>query len=472
MKRSTLFRYGAYVFSVGGARVAGLLITSLTFPFLVRHLGVQMYGLWSYVVALCAFLGTVSNPGLTTYAAQQIAARREEAFEIIADVLVLRLFSVLVAGAVLLAVATLERRADVRHLLYWYGIGILLVNLLGSDYLLTGLEMFHARSVLTLIQQALYAVGIFGFVRTPANVIWVPTSILASVIITNTLAWLLLWKRGVRFRFHIRPARWKGILVPSGHYALSALMSNVYHRTGHIVVRWMLDEQALGFYAAAARFVDIVRNFATIVLGIMMPRMALSAKSERDMMRFARFAVSVTALVSIPLMLGTIVTAPQLVQLVLGSQYAGAISLLRWMSPYLVTAPAASLLTGTMLYAMGRHRAYLASTVGGAMAGVLLYLTLIPIAGLKGAAVAYALAEFVVAAIAYASLPPDLRSLWKSPLVAVAAAAGLLMMATVGILTFRISQPFLLISAGALVYTLASGWFVKKWLVDEFGGLW
>lgn len=471
MSRNTLLRYAGYVFSVGGARIASILITSLTFPFLVRHLGVQMYGLWSYVVVVCALVDTVGNPGLTSYAAQQIAARREEAFDLVANVLLLRLFSVLVAAAVLVMVAAFETRADVHRLLIGYGLTMLLVNLLSPDYLLTGLEMFHAKSVLILIQQTLYAAGIFAFVRTPEHVIWAPISIVVSVIVANGLAWLALWKRGVRLPLRIQPARWKGIIVPSAHYALSSLMSNLYHRSGHIVVRWLLNDQALGLYAAAARFVDIVRGFVTVLLNVMTPRMALSAKSPGGIARIARFAVSITALVSIPLMLGTVATARQLVPLVLGGTYLSAVPVLQWMAPYILVAPTASLLAGTMLYAMGRHRAYLASTAGGAIAGVALYLTLIPLAGLKGAAMAYVLAEFVVAVIAYASLPHELRGLWKNPLIAVAATAGLLMVAVVAMLTSRMTQPFLLISVGALVYISASGWFVKKWLVSEFGGL-
>ena len=66
--------------SVTTARVVGTILTAATFPFLVRRLGVDIYGLWSYVVAVCGFTGLVANPGLTTYAAQQVAARREAAF--------------------------------------------------------------------------------------------------------------------------------------------------------------------------------------------------------------------------------------------------------------------------------------------------------------------------------------------------------------------------------------------------------
>src|SRR5690242_5067194 len=88
--QTSLVRYGGFVFSVGAARSVGILISSLTFPFLVHRLGVEVYGYWSYAVAVLAFLAALSNPGLTVYATQQVAARRAEAFDLIPNILVLR----------------------------------------------------------------------------------------------------------------------------------------------------------------------------------------------------------------------------------------------------------------------------------------------------------------------------------------------------------------------------------------------
>ncbi len=43
-------------------------------------------------------------------------------------------------------------------------------------------------------------------------------------------------------------------------------MSNLYHRSGTVAVRWYLGEHALGLYAAAARLADLLRNFLSSLL--------------------------------------------------------------------------------------------------------------------------------------------------------------------------------------------------------------
>lgn len=460
------WRYGGYVFSVTGARTAGILISSLTFPYLVRRLGVEAYGQWSYVVALCAFLNVMADPGMSLFLTQQVAARRQAAFESIPDVLFLRLISSLIAASALLAIASHEARVNVRQILLLYGIGILFANLIAADPLLGALELFHLRSLLTVMQQLVYALMVFMAVRSTRDLIWLPISILFSSAASALVAWIVLWRRGVRFRARLRPGCWRRILVPSLHYATSTLMSNIYHRTGHLLVRWFLGDFALGIYAAAVRFVEMLRGFIIIILQVLMPRIAAAADSAAELRRLARYATSIMATLSVPLTVGLIGTAHLLVPWVLGPEYLADVPLLHWMAPYLITASAASLFSGTILFAMGRHRAYLTSTAGGALVGAFLYLTLIPVWGLRGAALAFVTAELVVAAIALAKIP-DLHGSWKNAVLWISPASALLMVFAIRLANTYTSQAIVVVFVGACVYMMSCGWFVRRLLVEH-----
>jgi O-antigen/teichoic acid export membrane protein len=468
-RSSALLRYGGFFASVGAARALGLIITSVTFPILVRRLGVETYGLWSYVVAVCSFFEVLANPGLTTHMTQQIAARRNAAAGMVADFLALRGLSSLVAIAALLVVAGFEVRPDVRFLLRSYGSGLLFVGLTGSDFFLTSLELFHVRSLLTLIQQLLYAAGILMLVRTPKDIAWLPASILGSALVTNLAGWVVLWHKGFQPLFVVSPSRWHTMLVPSLHYAATTVMSTIYHRTGHIVVRWFLGDYALGLYAAAVRFVDLLRNFGNIVLSVLMPRMALAAQSQAGLKRLVRAAVSALAAISIPLTLGTLATAHLMVPWVLGANYAAAVPAVRWIAPFLIVAPLASLLSGTVLYALGKHREYLASATVGAVSAVLLALMLVRAFGLSGACLAFVLPEVAVGVTAYCLIPRELRDLWKNPIIAVVGFSALLMVGAVRLANSYTSRPLLVVGAGAAVYIVASILMGRKLLMEQFG---
>jgi polysaccharide transporter, PST family len=466
----SLLRYGAFALSLTSARVVGTALAAVTFPFLVRRLGVDVYGLWSYVIAVCGFTGLLANPGLTTYSAQQVAARREAAFETVSDVLILRLLASLIAIAAVWVVAGFETRQDARFLLRLYGVASVVIGSLSVDYLLGSFELFHVQSFTTIAQQSLYAVGIFTLVRSPKDVVWVPISILGSSFLTSFVAWIFLWRVGFRFRPSIAPRRWAVIMVPSLHYAASSLMSNLYHRSGHIAVRWYLGEYALGLYAAAARLADVLRGFLSITQTVLMPRMALRANSPGGMLRITRVAASVLVLFGVPLTVGGIVTAPVVVPWVLGSQFQGAVRAFQWVTPYMITAPAAVLFAG-IIYALGRHRAYFISTLAGAVCAVLLSLILPPLFGIPGACVGYVLSEGGVAFCAFLFCPPEVRAGARTPLLGAALAASLIMAVALWIALPRHLHPLALIGVGCGVYGISWAIFGRGLLRREMEGI-
>ncbi|MGD0792415.1 MAG: oligosaccharide flippase family protein [Terriglobales bacterium] len=466
----SLLRYGGFALSVTSARVVGTILTAATFPFLVRRLGVDMYGLWSYVVAVCGFTGLLANPGLTSYAAQQVAARREAAFETISDVLVLRVLAAGVAAVAVLVVASFEVRQDVRLLLKWFGIASALSGCLSLDYLLNSLELFHVQSSISIAQQSLYAAGIFTMIRSPKDVIWVPVSIVASSSLTSLIGWTFLWRAGYRFRFSIAPRRWAVILVPSLHYAASSLMTSLSHRSGHIAVRWYLGEHALGLYAAAGRLADILRNFLSVPQTVLMPRMALRADSADGLSRLTRISASILVLFGVPLTVGGVVTAPVVVPWVLGVQFQEAVHTFQWVALYMIAMPATMLFAG-IIYAMGRHRAYFISTLTGAISAVVLSLTLPPLFGVGGACVALVLGELGVALCAFLLCPPEVRAAAKTPLLSVAVIASLIMGAALWVALPRHLPPLVLIGLGCAVYAISWAGIGRNLLKREVEGI-
>lgn len=448
----SLLRYGGYVASLTTARVLGTVITAATFPFLVRRLGVDVYGIWSYVVAVCGFTGLIANPGLTAYATQQVAARRHEAFQTVSDVIVLRIIAAALASLAILIVARFEAQYEARLLLKLFGITTAFTGALSLDYLLPSLELFHVQSVASISQQSLYAVGIFTLIRSPKDVIWVPASIIASSVLTSIIAWTFLWRAGYRFHLSIAPRRWGAITVPSLHYGASSLMSTLYHRSGHIAVRWYLGDHALGLYAAAARLADVLRNFLSIAQNVMMPRMAMRANSPGGLSRLTRIAASILVLFGVPLTVGALATAPAVVPWLLGAQFQPAVAAFRWIAPYLLTAPAAVLFAGTILYAMGRHQDYFFSALSGAITAVVLCLILPPLLGIAGACIAYVLGEFAVALYAFLRCPPDVRAAAITPVLPFAAIASLIMGVALGLALPLHLHPLALVGLGCAIY--------------------
>ncbi len=158
------------------------------------------------------------------------------------------------------------------------------------------------------------------------------------------------------------------------------------------------------------------------------------------------------------LMVGILTTAQVLVPLALGVQYAESARLLPWLAPYVVVAPLAAFFSGTVLYALGKHREYLISTATGAAVAVVAYLALVPLGGIRGASVAFVLGEAVVAAVAYRLAPQAAREVWSSPLLKVGM-AGTALMAVALVAARLLRDPTLAAAvASGILYVIFCGW--------------
>jgi O-antigen/teichoic acid export membrane protein len=223
-------------------------------------------------------------------------------------------------------------------------------------------------------------------------------------------------------------------------------------------------------YAAAARLADVLRNFLSVTQTVLMPRMALRANSADGLSRLTRIAASVLIWFGVPLTVGGIVTAPVVVPWLLGGQFQEAAHAFQWVTPYMITAPAAVLFAG-IIYATGRHRAYFVSTLVGAVSAVLLCLILPPLFGIAGACIAYVLGELGVALCAFLLCPPEVRAAAKTPLLGVALIASLFMGAALWFALPRHLHPLALIGVGCAVYLGTWAGIGRKLLKREVEGI-
>ncbi len=154
----------------------------------------------------------------------------------------------------------------------------------------------------------------------------------------------------------------------------------------------------------------------------------------------------------------------------LGAQFREAVHAFQWVALYMLTAPAAALFAGTILYAMGRHQDYFVSTLVGAITAVVLCLVLPPLFGIAGACVAYVLGEFAVAFYAFLRCPPEVRTAAKTPVLAFSVIASVVMGIVLLVALPTHLHALFQIGLGCAVYILMWATFGRNLLKREVEG--
>ena len=384
---------------------------------------------------------------------------RLSANPLVSEVFTLRTLLGILGSLFLIAYALgVETDRETQRLLILYGVPILLLGAVQSTYLLTSNECFHWSSIQQVASQVAYAIGVFMLIRSGADLFLLALITVGSVLLSTGVGWIKLGHLGFRLQWVWKPARFVELLKQSLPFGAASLASQIYTRSGHIIVRWALGETALGLYSAVVRLAEVIYGFVGILFSLSMPRFAYYSDSAHDEKRRALSSNTflIAWAISIPLAVGGSALAPEMVGTILGRQYDEGAGLFRIVSFYFLTNSMALFFCGTVLYALGKRYQYLIATASGALFGLTVNITLIPHFGLIAAGLSYACSQLVVAGVAYKMTPRDLLKVWRSRLFFAPLFGSVLMVAVLYAVHGMGWATWTVVALGGAIYTLAT----------------
>jgi O-antigen/teichoic acid export membrane protein len=174
-------------------------------------------------------------------------------------------------------------------------------------------------------------------------------------------------------------SRWRPILLASMPFFIwqSALL--VYGQIDILLLSVLSTEAAIGWYAAAYRIISIPAFVPTIICGALFPALSWAARHDAaEFGRLARRGMNNVLILTLPMALGTIAIAAQLVDfLQLSSGFRNAVPLIVVLALH-IPMVAASMVVGYVLNARSQQRTWALVAVGAAVLNPGLNWLLIP----------------------------------------------------------------------------------------------
>lgn len=371
--------------------------------FLARSLGLEHFGVYSYVLTWIVVGAAVSRMGIDTMVLRFVAAYQgREEWALLRLVLQTATRLVLITGLVgaLLVVAIAFLLRDSLSV-------AMFDSLVVSSGLLLVLSVFSVRqAALRALGQVVAAVAA-EFILIPLGLIVLTAAYVVAASQPLTAATALGFHTGaalialavlaVRVRRGVaglpasdrdverRMGEWLGLALPS---ALMASFAYLNAQTDLLMIGTLLGPSEVGLYTAAVRLSSLVLWGLFAVTAVVTPVFArLHARNEYDQLRQkAAESGAAIAIITIPLALAVTVLGPSLLWL-FGGQFQVAYPALA----VLVLAFSVNAFSGPVGFLMtmtGHQREAAIIIVFGAIANVILNLSLIPRLGLIGAAMA------------------------------------------------------------------------------------
>lgn len=378
--------------------VANYVFPFLTYPYVSRVLGVTGIGACNFVDSVINYFILFSMLGIDSLGVREIARHkgdREALDRTFSNIFVVNLaltgLMLLLLFIITFTVPQLSEHKD----LMMIGAFKLVFNCLLVEWLFRGLDDFKLITMRSIIVKTVYVAGVFLFVRKAEDV-WIYYLLSSLMVVVNALVNIVLSRsrvhlllKGLQFFATFRS------LLTLGVYAILTSMYTTFNVT---FLGFVCGETEVGYYTTATKIFFMVMAVFSAFTNVMLPRMS-NLVSSGEMDKFCesfKMAVEVLFSFSFPIIVWMMLMAPDLVLVISGPGYEGAIVPMTIISPLVFIIGYEQILVLQTLLPLGRDKLLLRNSLIGAGLGVVLNVTLVPVMASVGSAIVWIVAELTI----------------------------------------------------------------------------
>ncbi len=408
--------------------LSNLLFPIVSFAYASRILGPAGIGKVQFVVTFATYFVVVAQFGIPVYGMREVAKARgdkKQLDKLFSELLLINILSSLllsvVYGGVILSLPWFHNSLN------YYLLGGLLVlsGFSVLDWFYMGMEQFRFLSLRSIVIKTVALTVLFLFVRTAEDLMVYFLIAIFSIVINNL--WNLLHLKGqVSIRFiRLNLKRHYGPLLI---LFVSSLTISVYTLGDTLLLGFLTNDKAVGLYTAAKKLTIIVIPLITSLGTVLIPRLTKSIDVQNTRETGVRMeqSFSFICLFGIPVTMGLIVFAPEIMRVFTGTGFMGAVLTLQLMAPVIFLVGLGHLFGMQLLIPGGFEKQYLTATLIGMGISLFLNLLLIRIFQDKGAAVTLLITEGIVSFTAYFFVTKKMNFHVHWPVAVKALAASLL----------------------------------------------
>ena len=359
-----------------------------------RYLGPSGYGLINYAASIVAFFVPIMQLGLNGTLVQEILQEPEREGETLGTALVMSLISSIACLVGVGAFTAIANRGETQTVLVCLLYSLLLI--------FRGLEMiqywFQAKllskhtSLAVLFAYVIVAVYRIVLLITGCSIYWFAVSQAIDVALI-ALSQLTIYRKLSVQKLRFSMERAKRMFTKSKYYIIPGLMITIFAQTDRIMLKLMMNDEAVGFYSAAVACASLTSFVFVAIIDSARPSILEGKKQSGDIF-CSRMKLLYATIIILALLQSGFITllAKPIVAILYGSKYGTAVSTLRivvWYSTFSYMGA----VRDVWILSEEKQKYLWAINLSGATANILLNAILIPLYGINGAAVASLLTQ-------------------------------------------------------------------------------
>jgi len=379
------------------SQLGSRLIRAAIIIYAARVLGAAEYGLFSYVLGFAGFFTIFSDIGVGHLLTRDTARHPDERPQYFSNSFWAKITLLALTAVLIIFIAPHITNIEMAKALVPLVAILVIADGLRefSIAFLRGMERMETEAfIVTIMNVTIMAAG-FAILAVQQTARALLYSYIASVVAAAVLAVLILRRYyGHIFRY-VSIDRIRYIVKTSWPIAFSSMLGIFMLNTDMVMLGWWRTAEEIGYYAVGQRIIQVLYTLPALLASATFPMLSRLVKEqsprERDLNETSMTMIYLAAL---PLAMGGIIVAPDLIELVFGPQYLPAVLSFRilLLTP-LLAFPA--ILLSNLVVAHNQQRPTLKYVAVGAGGNIIFNAVLIPLLGIMGAAIATLVAQLL-----------------------------------------------------------------------------
>jgi O-antigen/teichoic acid export membrane protein len=409
-----------YTFNTGWMFAEKVLLMAVAFfvgIYVARYLGPEKYGLLNYSLSFVAIFKVLAGLGLDNVLIKRLTNNKDNKTQILGTVLSIKTLASIFCFFIILIIAIFSDEAlDNKVIIIIIATGMLIENPFIIKLYFISIVKAKYNTLTNSAATIVVSISRIAFILLHKDLTWFAFSyLLESILIVPGLLYLYHKKNQDLFKWRFNYQLSKDIMKDSWPLLLSGLSVMLYMRIDQIMIKYMLDEKAVGIYTAAVKISEIFYFIPAIIADSVFPAI-IKAKNHNINLynKGNQQLLNLVSLISFIITVPIFIFSHLIIVNLYGIDYVGASNVLKVhvLSFIFVSW---GLVSGKWLITQNLYKNNFYRTIAGAIVNIVANLFLIKMFNIIGAAIA-TLISYMVAGFLFDVLKKETMPSFKMKL--------------------------------------------------------
>lgn len=351
-----------------------LLMPIITYPYLIRILGKDIFGLVVFAQAIIGYLVILVNYGFDITATNEISIHRNnprKLSEIVSSVLIVKAGLLLFSCLVLTLVIWIIPQAEGHKMLFYLSLWMCLYELLFPGWYFQGIEKMKFITYFNLVSRLTFMILMFIFIHSPEDYLFHPITNGLGTFLSSIIALYIIFKNH-KIQFSLQPlSRLKYYIDTSHPIFVSNLCSKIYYGSNRLIIGVFLGMSEVAYYDLGEKITQVLKTPLSILSVTLFPKISL----EKDL-NFIKKIFYISLTLHLIILVLTILFSKILVHILGGIQMLPAYLVLDILALTIPVVAISNIFGTQILIPFGHSRSYRNVIVSSAFLYILLFLIL------------------------------------------------------------------------------------------------